>query len=93
MTKPIGTVESAAPGCAAVKHDEIIKLAREAGFLQHGNRKFAEHEAILRFAALVAALVAAAERIGYCTAIDEIDDGETHEYRACQEAIRARGHT
>lgn len=26
-----------------------------------------------------------------CKAIDEIDDGEAPEYRACQEAIRAMG--
>lgn len=34
---------------------------------------------------------AAAEREACCKAIDEIDDGEAPEYRACQEAIRARG--
>ena len=74
-----------------MKRDEIIKLAREAGFLYFTDSPelFAEQSAIERFAALVAA----AERIGCCTAIDEIDDGEASEYRACQEAIRARGHT
>ena len=31
-----------------------------------------------------------AEREACCKAIDAIDDGEAPEYRACQEAIRAR---
>jgi hypothetical protein len=33
------------------------------------------------------------EREACCKAIEEIDDGEAPEYRACQEAIRARGNT
>ena len=42
--------------------DQIIAMAREAGFLYFNSGKFSEHGAIMHFASLVAAQAAAEER-------------------------------
>jgi hypothetical protein len=74
--------------------DDIIKMAAQVGaYWQHGDFNmpsavmFDREDMLIRFAQLVAAH----EREACCKTIDEIDDGESPEYRACQEAIRARG--
>jgi hypothetical protein len=76
--------------------DDIIKLAREAGFEDHSNPELwdcmiAPHNAIARFAALVAA----AEREA-CAEVADAWQNAIHDPRYecdCATAIRARGET
>ena len=67
--------------------DEIIEMAVQCQLVNTNNCDGIYMDALQAFAKLVAAK----EREACCKAIDEIDDGEAPEYRACQEAIRARG--
>ncbi len=86
-----------------MNHEDIIRMAREAGY-SHSEAAVLDFERLKRFAELIAKAeiwddllwqaetetAVLGEREACCKAIDEIDDGEAPEYRACQEAIRAR---
>ena len=69
--------------------DDIIRMAREAGLrLDKHNGGFVDQSELLRFAALVAALVAAAEREAI---IQAMPGGHSVDPQWVCDMIRARG--